>query len=65
MTKFRIGDPVRIIAAPFRHFDTVGTAIDVDKTVHFPFAVTGCGPSLLWFGAHELVLAEYRTEVAA
>lgn len=58
MTKFKIGDPVRVTATPSRHFDAVGTIVDVDRTQHFPFAVMGVDASLLWFGAHELTLAE-------
>lgn len=62
MSKFRIGDPVRIIASPGRHFDAVGTVVDVDQTQHFPFAVTGLDASLLWFGPNELILAEHQTQ---
>lgn len=62
--KFKLGDPVRVIARPGRHFDAVGTVVDVDQTQHFPFAVTGIDPSLLWFGPHELILAEHQPEEA-
>lgn len=61
MPKFRLHDVVRITAHPSRHFDAVGTVTDVDRTAHFPFLVSGIAGKPLWFGAHELVLAEVTT----
>lgn len=57
MTKFRINDPVRIIAR-CSHFDQVGTVEFVTEGQDHPFMVAGLEPWPLWFGAHELVLAE-------
>jgi hypothetical protein len=58
MTKFRLGDPVRITAPSSRHFDEVGTVTDVDPAAHFPFRVSGLEDVPQLFLAHELVLAE-------
>lgn len=57
--KFKIGDPVRIIASPGRHFDKVGTVTDVDRGAFHPFRVD-VEDAPLWFGPHELVLAEHQ-----
>lgn len=54
--KFRIGDPVRVIATPSRHFDQVGTIHD-EAAGQFHVAGPDFGP--LWFFPHELVLAEW------
>ncbi len=54
--KFRIGDPVRIIATPCRWFDAVGTVVD---TAGNQFHVAGLEPAPLWFGPHELILADH------
>lgn len=59
MSKFRIGDPVRIIARPSAWFDHVGTVTDVNQGAGFPFRVTIREVSL-WFGPHELILAEHQ-----
>jgi hypothetical protein len=59
MTKFRLHDPVRITAPYSRHFDAVGTVTNVDPAAHFPFRVSGLEVTPVWFGAHELVLAEH------
>ena len=56
MTKFRLGDQVRIIARG--HFDEVGTVADIDHGTGYPFKVALVSSGPLWFGPHELVLAE-------
>jgi len=56
--KFNLGDHVRIIATPSRHFDSVGTVTNVDPGAYHPFRVEVLEGIPLWFGAHELVLAE-------
>lgn len=58
--KFRIGDPVRVIARNTRHFDAVGTVVDVSAQ-HYPFKIGGLTDAPLWFGPHELILAEQQT----
>lgn len=62
MTKFRVTDPVRVIAAPCRYHDLTGIvgAIIVDGPRN-PYRVDGLEPWPLWFGADELVLAEMPT----
>lgn len=66
MSKFRIGDPVRIIATPSRYFDSVGTVIDVDRHHPLlPYQVAGLADPPLWFGPNELILAEHQTEEGA
>ena len=63
--KFKLGDPVRIIARSCRYFDQVGTVVDVDRTQHFPFQISGLDDHALWFGPSEHILAEApKTEVA-
>jgi len=62
VTKFRIGDPVRVIARNTGHFDDVGTVVDVDISQHFPFHVAGLEDHALWFGPNELILAEHRPQ---
>ena len=55
--KFKLNDIVRIIARG--HFDEAGTISDVDHGAGYPYRVvlsSAYGP--LWFGPHELVLAE-------
>jgi len=59
--KFKTGDPVRIISRTCRYFDQVGTITSVVEGQDNPFHVTGLEPWPLWFGAHELVLAEHPT----
>ena len=59
--KFKIGDPVRIIARGCRYFDHVGTVAAINEGSHFAFHVRGPEPWPLWFGPHELVLAEAPT----
>ncbi|MDN4644945.1 hypothetical protein [Arthrobacter sp. PsM3] len=61
MSKFKLGDPVRVIARNTRHFDAVGTVVDVSAQ-HYPFQVGGLEGSPLWFGPHELTLAEHQPE---
>lgn len=58
MTKFRTGDPVRIIARYSRYFDEVGTVDEIVTGQDHPFRVVGMQQWPLYFGAHELVLAE-------
>ncbi|MDQ5862763.1 MAG: hypothetical protein M3536_10930 [Actinomycetota bacterium] len=55
--KFKIGDHVRIIATPCRWFDAVGTITD---TAANQFHVAGIEAAPLWFGPHELILAEHQ-----
>lgn len=64
MTKFRLGNPVRIIARGCSYFDQVGTVEAINEVQDHPFHVAGLEPWPLWFGAAELVLAE-RAEDAA
>lgn len=61
MTKFRLGDPVRIIARGSRYFDAVGTVVDIDSGQYFPFHVAGLTYCPLTFDPAELVLAECPT----
>jgi hypothetical protein len=56
--KFKIGDHVRVIARGCRHFDTTGTVEDVAEGAHHPFHVRVQDHHPLWFGPHELILAE-------
>jgi hypothetical protein len=65
MSKFKLGDPVRVIARPSRHFDSVGTVTDVDPGAFYPFRVEVPEGVPLWFGPHELVLAEHQTQQGA
>jgi hypothetical protein len=58
MPKFKLADPVRITAPTSRHFDAVGTVTDVDRSQPLSFRVSGVEGVPVWFGAHELVLAE-------
>lgn len=59
MTKFRIGDPVRVIRRADRYFDKVGVVRDILTGTNVPFAVAGIQPHvLLRFGPDELILAE-------
>jgi hypothetical protein len=59
--KFKLGDPVRIIARPSRWFDVVGTVCDVDRDhPTLPFQVAGLEDHALWFGHNELILAEHQ-----
>lgn len=61
--KFKIGDPVRIIATPSRYFDDVGTIADVDRHHPIlPYQVAGPAAVPLWFGPHELILAEHQPQ---
>ena len=53
--KFKIGDPVRVIASPSRWFDQVGTVADIAAG---QFHVSGVDAAPLWFHPGELVLAE-------
>ena len=64
MSKFKLGDPVRIIARPTRHFDSVGTVTDVDQGAYYPFRVEVIEGQPLWFGPHELTLAEHQPEAS-
>ena len=57
MTKFKLGDHVRVIAHPSAFFDHVGTVTAIDAT-DYPFEVVGIGYYPLSFAADELVLAE-------
>jgi hypothetical protein len=58
VTKFRVNDPVRIIAHPTRYFDHVGTVTAVEDGLHPWFHVAGVEDVPLWFTADELILAE-------
>ena len=60
--KFKIGDPVRIIARTCSYFDRVGRVTDIVPDAAHSFHVTMPGEHPLWFGPNELVLAE-RPEV--
>ena len=59
MTKFRIGDPVRVIASPSRWFDHVGTVHDETAG---QFHVRGLTDAPLWFHPNELILAEHQPQ---
>lgn len=60
MTKFRNGDPVRVIATPCRWFDQVGTVHDE----HWgQYHVRGLDAGPVWFYPHELILAEHQPQV--
>lgn len=57
--KFKLGDPVRVIASPSEYFDQVGTITGIHEDASFPLDVAGIdGKALLLFGADELILAE-------
>lgn len=56
--KYQLGDSVRITATPSRLFDHVGTVSNVDRGAAYPFEVRTADSLPLWFGGHELVLAE-------
>lgn len=58
--KFALNDPVRITASPSRLFDATGTVTDIDRGARHPFQVTTTDPHPLWFGPHELILAEHQ-----
>lgn len=60
MSKFKIGDHVRIIARTCRDFDRVGTVTDIVPDAAHSFHVTIPGEHPLWFGPNELILAEYQ-----
>jgi uncharacterized protein YodC (DUF2158 family) len=55
--KFKIGDPVRVIATPCRWFDQVGTVHDEAAG---QFHVVGIDTAPLWFHPKELILAEHQ-----
>lgn len=63
--KFKIGDPVRIIARTCRYFDQVGTVEAINEGLGFPFSIAGPEPWPLWFGPNELILAEVPTAEVA
>ncbi|SDK79904.1 hypothetical protein [Arthrobacter sp. ok362] len=64
--KFKLGDPVRVIATPSRFFDMVGAVCDVDRHHPLlPYQVTGLEGRPLWFGPNELILAEHQMEEAS
>lgn len=63
--KFKIGDPVRVIARGSRYFDAVGTVVDIDSGQHFPFHIAGLEDCPLTFGPEELVLAECQPQEGA
>ncbi len=58
MSKFRIGDTVRIIANRCQHFDSVGTIAEIKENQSARFHVAGLEPWPLWFEPNELILAE-------
>lgn len=60
MSKFKTGDPVRIIARSCRYFDQVGTITDIAPDAARSFHVTIPGEYPLWFGPNELILAEHQ-----
>ena len=60
MTKFRIGDPVRVIRRTDKFFDQVGTVSSIDGS-DLPFEVSGVCSFKLWFGPDDLILAEHPT----
>lgn len=62
--KFKVGDHVRIIARGCRQFDDVGTIEDIVPGANYPFRVRVQDQHPLWFGPHELVLAEAPSEVS-
>ena len=57
--KFKIGDPVRVIASPCRYFDMVGTVHDEAAG---EFHVKGLDAGPLWFLPNELILAEHQPQ---
>lgn len=63
--KFKIGDPVRIIARTCRDFDRVGTVTDIVPDAVHSFHVTIPGEHALWFGPNELILAEHQPATEA
>ncbi|MBT8163062.1 MULTISPECIES: hypothetical protein [Arthrobacter] len=56
--KFRLGDPVRVIASFSQYFDQVGTVADIKENQSARFHVAGIEDYPLWFEPHELILAE-------
>jgi hypothetical protein len=63
--KFKVGDPVRVIARTCSYFDQTGTVTAINEGHDYPFHVEGPESWPLWFGPHELVLAEYQPREAA
>jgi hypothetical protein len=53
--KFKLNDPVRVIATPCRHFDQVGSVV---TTGAGGFHIAGLDDAPLWFHPDELILAE-------
>lgn len=58
MSKFRIGDHVRIINRTCKYFDRVGTVQEVMVGQQLPFGLSGLESVPIWFGPFELILAE-------
>jgi hypothetical protein len=56
--KFKIGDHVRVISRTDRHFDRVGTVVDVYEGHAMPFIVTGLLDHPVAYAAEELILGE-------
>ena len=61
MPKLALGDIVRVINQRDYHWDRVGriTSICKDESWDHPFHVSGLNSLIpLWYGPHELILAE-------
>lgn len=56
--KFRTGDTVRIINRVCKYFDQVATVQEVVAGQQLPFGLSGLEAVPVWFGPHELILAE-------
>ena len=62
--KFKIGDHVRVISRTDRYFDEVGVVVEIDGHPGFEFLVARLQDHPLWYGTHELILAESETQTA-
>ncbi|UKA59178.1 hypothetical protein [Arthrobacter sp. FW306-2-2C-D06B] len=65
MTKFKLGDHVRVTDPRNGYFDQVGriTTIDKSDVEGLPYRVTGLSKvTPLWLGPHELTLADPEQE---
>lgn len=66
MSKFKLGDTVRVISRNDYHWDHVGRITSIRKSDKFkyPFHVSGLHPNTpLWYGPNELILADPHHEM--
>lgn len=63
MTKFKLGDTVRVIAENCRYFDQVGAVVAIHEDQGFPYRIDRVDVSPIGFEAHELILADPHHEM--